>query len=189
MEEAAHKVEKVVKSLLDFARQPEKEKSSVSIKEVINTALSLASHRMKQTNIRFEPEESDVDFIVEGNKNQLEQVFLNLFLNSIDAIEEKKIKNISIVGEILIRLIRSPMNNNLYIEITDNGIGIPETNLNKIIDPFFTTKEVGKGTGLGLSVSVNIIKDHGGDIDIKSTPGTGTTVLIQVPLINHPKID
>jgi two-component system, NtrC family, sensor kinase len=189
MEEAAHKVEKVVKSLLDFARQPEKEKSSVSIKEVINTALSLASHRMKQTNIRFEPEESDVDFIVDGNKNQLEQVFLNLFLNSIDAIEEKKIKNISIVGEILIRLIRSPMNNNLYIEITDNGIGIPETNLNKIIDPFFTTKEVGKGTGLGLSVSVNIIKDHGGDIDIKSTPGTGTTVLIQVPLINHPKID
>jgi len=72
----------------------------------------------------------------------------------------------------------------VLIAVTDNGVGIPEENITRIFEPFFTTKEIGKGTGLGLAVCYGILTEHGGSLDVQSTPGTGTTFTISLPVIN-----
>jgi two-component system NtrC family sensor kinase len=96
---------------------------------------------------------------------------INLLVNASQAIEEK--------GEITIKTY--VQDEYLVVDITDNGKGIPEDNLKKIFDPFFTTKPVGQGTGLGLSVSYEIIKKHGGDIQVKSIVGKGSTFSVRLP--------
>jgi two-component system, NtrC family, sensor kinase len=104
---------------------------------------------------------------------QLQQVFLNIINNGIDAIGKE--------GQISINT-RTTKNNEISIEISDNGPGIPKDVLQKIFDPFFTTKEVGKGTGLGLSISYSIIEKLGGRIMVASEAGQGTTFTIYLPV-------
>lgn len=108
----------------------------------------------------------------------MEQVFLNLLINAADAMNER--------GTITIasRLIREgePLKEQIELEFTDTGPGIPEEYLSKIFEPFFTTKPPGKGTGLGLSVSYGIIKRHGGTIFVKSSPGKGASFFIRLPV-------
>ena len=106
---------------------------------------------------------------VKCNISQLNQVFMNIFLNSSQAMEE---------GDIWIRTWCE--NNNAFVEIKDNGKGIPDNLLNKIFDPFFTTKD--NGTGLGLSLCYRIIKDHKGSIKVDSKIGEGTKILINIPM-------
>jgi len=102
----------------------------------------------------------------------MNQVFMNLFSNSIQAIE----------GEGVIRIQTRVKDQVVQIDIEDSGCGIPEMNLPKIFDPFFTTKPPGQGTGLGLSLSYRIIEAHGGGIAVHSTVGKGTTVCLELPL-------
>ncbi len=183
MEEAAKKMEMVVKNLLDFARQPDFHKVDLDPKEALKNSLSLAKHRLEKESIDVKLNSCPHDILISGNKNQLEQVFLNLIINSIDAIAERKNQNSGFSGEINVSCgILENDYEKFQIKIEDNGIGISNENLNKIYDPFFTTKPPGKGTGLGLSVSMNIISDHDGELEIQSESGFGTIVNITLPV-------
>ena len=107
-----------------------------------------------------------------GSNNKLQQVFLNLFLNARDAMPSG--------GMVEIRT--AAHNGSVEVEIIDTGAGIPRENLNRIFDPFFTTKSSGRGTGLGLSVSYGIVKEHAGKVDVRSTPGKGTSFRLEFPV-------
>jgi signal transduction histidine kinase len=112
--------------------------------------------------------------LVECAPSQIDQVFLNLIVNAAQAMPEGKMGLIDI---------RTDCNNEqVWIEVQDNGPGIPPDVLKKIFDPFFTTKDPGTGTGLGLSVSTNIIQQHGGTLEVNSTVGVGTTFKITLPI-------
>jgi len=108
------------------------------------------------------------------DQSQVQQVFLNIINNAIDAIGKD--------GEITITTGTTRKNNEISVEISDNGPGMPKDVLQKIFDPFFTTKEVGKGTGLGLSISYSIIEKLGGRILVASEEGKGTTFTIYLPV-------
>ena len=109
-----------------------------------------------------------------GSSLQLEQVFINLFQNSIDSLDGRK------DGRITIAMCNEQ--DRQVIRFSDNGAGVPCENKNKIFEPFFTTKEMGKGTGLGLAISYGIISDHNGTIICESKAGHGTTFTISLPL-------
>ncbi|MBN2758427.1 MAG: ATP-binding protein [Bacteroidales bacterium] len=125
-----------------------------------------------QNKIQVNKEYCRENLSIIGNQGQLHQVFINLLVNSVQAIKDKG--NIKIKTEI--------ENNNIKVSIKDNGVGISEENLSKIFDPFFTTKEVGKGTGLGLSISNIIIEEHKSKIYFNSEINKGTEVIIIFPL-------
>ena len=108
---------------------------------------------------------------IECNPGQINQVFLNLLSNAAQAIE----------SEGMISIKTREDEDDMFISIMDDGSGIPADVLNKIFDPFYTTKDVGKGTGLGLSISYSIIKDHGGRIEVDSTPGEGSNFTVVLP--------
>jgi len=182
MEEAAVNIESVIKNLLNFARQPDYKKTEVNPRQALENAVSLAGHRLNKENITCTLQRFPENTVIEGNDNQLEQVFLNVILNGIDAIIEKKDDESSFVGKIVANADLLDNKSKILIEISDNGTGVPTEYLSKVLDPFFTTKPVGKGTGLGLSVSMNIIRDHGGDMEIISSPGNGTTIQIMLPV-------
>ncbi|RPH88990.1 MAG: GHKL domain-containing protein, partial [Desulfobacteraceae bacterium] len=110
---------------------------------------------------------------ITSDSSQLQQVFLNILNNAIDAIGKK--------GKVMIKTRSLPKNSELSVEITDNGPGIPKEKVDKIFDPFFTTKEVGKGTGLGLSIVFSILEKLGGRIMVASEEGKGTTFTIYLP--------
>src|SRR3990172_7192592 len=110
--------------------------------------------------------------LIRCNRYQLGQALMNIIMNALQAIKEKGV----------IKITTYQKENDIYIEISDNGIGIPEQNLSKIFEPFFTTKEVGKGTGLGLSFAYNIIKNHNGTIEVNSKINEGTTFTIKLPV-------
>jgi two-component system, NtrC family, sensor kinase len=119
--------------------------------------------------------------LIECYPGQLNQVFMNILSNAIDALEEA-IENSSIQPHIHI-LTQQINSETIAIYITDNGLGISETQLAKIFDPFFTTKPVGKGTGIGLSISYKIITEkHCGQLECLSTPGKGTKFIIKIPI-------
>ena len=109
-----------------------------------------------------------------GDFHQLQQVFLNILNNAVDAIQEK-----GGPGEIWIRT--EVVGNRLRVELTDNGPGVQ--NPHRIFDPFYTTKAVGKGTGLGLSICYGIVKEHGGEIQVRNSPPRGATFTITLPLL------
>jgi signal transduction histidine kinase len=110
---------------------------------------------------------------VRGSANKLQQVFLNLFLNARDAMP----------GGGLLEVRTGAHNGSVEIEVVDTGAGIPREHIHRIFDPFFTTKASGRGTGLGLSVSYGIIKEHSGKIDVRSTPGKGTSFHVEFPAV------
>ena len=112
---------------------------------------------------------------INGNAGELQQIFINLISNAIDAMEGQ--------GELLIRM--KEKDDFIHIEVTDRGKGIEKKNIKKIFDPFFTTKEVGKGTGLGLHVINQIVKKNHGDILLKSEVGKGTTFTIKLPVYQN----
>jgi two-component system, NtrC family, sensor kinase len=182
MEEATSKVEGVIRKLLDFARQPDTEKGKVNPQTVVDNALALALHSLDKNRIKYMVDNQALNTLLWANQNQLEQVLLNLIINGMDAITERMQSSSQLQGMITIRLVLTEDKKKLKIDVCDNGAGVPGENMNKIIDPFFTTKEVGKGTGLGLSVSLNIIKDHGGEMEIRSKVDQGTMVRLILPL-------
>jgi two-component system NtrC family sensor kinase len=115
--------------------------------------------------------------LVECIPSQINQVFMNLLVNAANAIAQR--------GTITLRSGRE--DDQVWISVTDTGIGIPAEQLSKIFDPFFTTKPIGQGTGLGLSVSYGIVNKHGGHIHVDSQPGQGTTMTISLPIKRVPE--
>jgi signal transduction histidine kinase len=190
MKVGADRIRQIVRSLLNFSRLDQAEMKAVDIHEGIESTLMILQHRLKA-----KPDYPAIEVIKDyGNlplaecyAGQLNQVFMNLLSNAIDAIEQAKEKSSEpYTGQITIRTSVSDQDGDrphLVIKIADNGLGIPEAVQSRIFDPFFTTKPVGKGTGLGLSISYQIVVDkHGGTLQCSSEPGQGTEFLIKIPV-------
>lgn len=173
--EGITKVKKIVQDLKDFSRVDSIESWEPSdIHQGIDSALNIAANEIKYS-AQVIKEYGKTDY-VECILSQLNQVFLNLIINAAHAFEKNKTGNIVIkTGQI---------DQIVFIEIKDNGCGIPPENLTKIFDPFFTTKPVGVGTGLGLSISYGIVKKHGGTITVNSKLQEGTCFRIELPVHN-----
>lgn len=171
MMNAIQKIERVVSGLLDFSRRDAFQFRPIQLNRTIESALSLLEYKLETNQIRVikNLDRNLKDFA--GDDQQIEQVIVNLVLNSIDAMPQG--------GELLISTALS--NSTGYIEIEDTGEGIAADNIDKIFDPFFTTKDPGRGTGLGLSVSYNIVKEHGGNISVESKERQGTRFVISLP--------
>lgn len=181
MEIGSNRIRDLVLSLRNFSRLDEAECKAVDIHQGIDSTLLILQHRLK-AKAHFPRIEIIRHYAqlpeIECYPSQLNQVFMNIFSNAIDALEEARIDSPSIT-------IRTSMSDGwVAVSIADNGVGIPEDIRSKMFNPFFTTKPVGKGTGLGLSISYQIITEkHGGKIDCYSTPKEGTEFLIQIPIL------
>lgn len=165
------RITQVTKDMMDFARVRPAAKSAVDINEIIKTSLRLASFDKSFQRLKQQKNLQENLPKVFADGDQLQQVFLNLFLNARDAMPDG--------GELLVKTLQN--NGEVQIEVADSGIGINEQEIKKIFDPFFTTKAAGKGTGLGLAVCYGIITAHGGKIEVSANPGNGTTFIIFLP--------
>lgn len=168
------RVREIVKGLLDFARQTPFKKEHFNINDILHQILKLIKNQKEIRKIVIEENYSKNIPDCYCDKNQLQQVFLNIILNAGEAIPNTG----------TITLTTSIKQDHIVITIKDTGCGIKKENLNKIFDPFYTTKPVNKGTGLGLSISYGIIQQHGGNIECGSEEGKGTTFNVFLPIKN-----
>ncbi|MDZ8186287.1 MAG: PAS domain S-box protein [Nostoc sp. ChiSLP02] len=186
MEMGTNRIREIVLGLRNFSRHDEAEKKQVDIHEGIDNTLLILHHRWKNNGIGLDisivKEYGDLP-LIDCYPGQLNQVFMNILTNAIDALEELKFKvETAEKPQILIRT-EIFDNSFVVIRIADNGAGIPEEVRMRLFDPFFTTKPVGKGTGLGLSISYQIVVEkHGGILKCISEPGQGTEFWIQIPI-------
>lgn len=174
----SERAQKIVRNLLDFARETEIESETFQVTEIIEEVLQLASNQIKLAKVKVKGEISENLAPVTGDRQQLAHVFLNLVLNALDAMPDG--------GTLSISVTNTPDRDFVAVGFTDTGVGIPEQSLNNVFDPFFTTKKKAKGTGLGLSVSLGIIKKHGGDIQVRSKVNEGTTFTVLLPVAKIP---
>ncbi len=159
------RIERTVTNLLDFSRQREIRPESTSINHNLRHVVELVGYQLRRANIEVVFELDEGEALVMADHFQMEQLFLNLVLNAIDAMPDG--------GTLSLKTrVRS---SDVIAEVTDTGTGIPEEIRDRIFDPFFTTRDVGEGTGLGLAVSDSIIAAHGGSIEIESKVSEGTT--------------
>ncbi len=163
----------IVSGLLSFARESPVEYVKTDLNEVLAAVTTLVRHKMELHNIALSLRLSPVPVIIHGDANQLQQCFLNLIFNAIEAI--------NVGGEIIVKSELDTSGNNSLIEIHDTGSGISEESMDHIFDPFFTTKQEGEGTGLGLSIVYGVIKNHGGSIKVESHEGKGSSFLLTFP--------
>lgn len=179
MSEALQKIEKVVEGMLNFSRKQELAFTPVPISQLISNTISLVKYQLEKSNIKINYKGFENDIVLNVSPNHLEQVFLNILLNSIDAINEQKGIDSSFVGAIKISLTENE--NAAIIQFTDNGVGVPPDKVAAIFDPFFTLKKIKQGTGLGLAVSYNIISSHNGHITGWNELSGGFTISISLP--------
>jgi signal transduction histidine kinase len=162
----------IVNNLLNFSRTGGTESAELDLNAVIDETLTLVQHPLKTAHVTVLKNYAEKLPPVLGSTTRLQQVFLNLLMNARDAMPTG--------GMIEVRT--GTQNGSVEIEVSDTGAGIPPENLHRIFDPFFTTKASGRGTGLGLSVSYGIIKEHAGKVDVRSTPGKGTSFRLEFPV-------
>ena len=162
----------IVKGLLDFARETPQVKTQVNINDLVRQTILLLGKRDAFQDIQLVEALTEPLPQVLGDKNQLQQVLINLSLNACEAMPN---------GGTLM-LATSCADGQIVIEVTDTGCGIKQEHLDKVLEPFFTTKPVGKGTGLGLSVSYGIVQQHGGTLEVESQEGKGTTFKVTLPV-------
>ncbi|HEX2984490.1 MAG TPA: [Fe-Fe] hydrogenase large subunit C-terminal domain-containing protein [Ignavibacteriales bacterium] len=171
----AKRCKNIVSDLLNFAKQRKLVPGKFDVSELIQETVKI---------IAINPMFSDVDIsinnhldecIIEGDRDQLKEVFINLLNNACDAMENSESKriDIDITGD----------NDNIFIDTKDTGCGIPKENLSKLFTPFFTTKKMGKGTGLGLAISYGIVKMHNGEITAKNDECGGAVFILKIPRV------
>jgi len=177
IEEHVERARKVTHNMLGFARRMEHRLDDVDMNHVLNQTIELLQNHAQINNIEIKKDFQQNLPIIASDQSQLQQVFLNLMNNAIDAIQKNGLIEVKTRKE----------GDQVVVGIKDNGPGIPDKHLTKIFDPFFTTKEVGKGTGLGLSVSYNIIEKLGGLITVKSKLSEGTLFSIKLPIVSPEK--
>lgn len=176
---AAMRCRDVVRGLLDFSRQTVPNKSLSDLNAVLSDALNLTQNQANLHGVRVAEElAADLPRLV-LDPGQIQEVAVNLVVNAVDAMPDG--------GDLCVRTRVVDEGGNRWVEfgVSDTGCGIPRENLKRVFDPFFTSKEVGKGTGLGLAISYGIVSEHGGQIDVSSEPGQGTTVTVRLPLISQ----
>jgi PAS domain S-box-containing protein len=172
----AQRTHRVVQNLLSFARQRKPEKQQVDVRKVLQETLALRDYDLRVNNIKLE-QQVDPDLpAVTADPHQLEQVFLNIINNAVDAMLEA-----GNGGSLKVRMYVK--DGDVFAEFQDSGPGIKEPG--KIFDPFYTTKDVGKGTGLGLSICYGIVKEHGGDITARNCADGGAIVEVRFPSSDH----
>lgn len=175
----ATRCKRIIKGLLDFARQTEPEKVWVDINKIIEKSLSLVENQASFQNIKIVKELAPVLPEIMVDANQIHQVFMNIILNAQEAMPEEGF--LTVASDLI--------DGDQWIEVKfiDTGCGISEENMDKLFDPFFTTKETDKGTGLGLAVSYGIMERHQGTIEVESKLGKGTTFIIKLPVTGKEK--
>lgn len=172
--DCAWRVSETTRNLLTFSRESPLVMKSLNVNEALETALELARMQAVDKEITFETRLGPDLPTIGGDRNKLEQCFVNILNNAVDSIPGE--------GRVTVESSSDPKaGNTIRIRISDTGSGISPENMGKIFNPFFTTKEVGKGTGLGLSIGYGIVKDHGGQLEASSVPGEGTTFTITLP--------
>ncbi len=172
--------QRIVKDLLDFAREGETKIKPLIIEEIVNDSIRLVANQVKLAKVRLETDFDENLPTVHGDEQMLKQVFINLILNAVDALPAK--------GNIAVAIHKNSQPGYLTVEVSDNGPGIPEHIQSRIFEPFFTTKSKGKGVGLGLSVSKGIIRKLGGYIIFNSHPERGTAFSVAMPITDYPSV-
>jgi len=171
---SARRCQKIVQSLLSFARRQAPERKVSSVNDLMEAVIEILAYEMRTSNIEVVKQFGPETLQALVDPHQIQQVFLNIVNNARQAMEAHQHS-----GRLVIRT--EAAHGWVRVTFQDNGPGITEANLKKIFDPFFTTKEAGKGTGLGLSLSYGIVQEHGGTIRAESKPGTGATFIIELP--------
>ena len=174
----SERAQKIVRNLLDFARKSEIESDAHQVPDIIEDTLRPATSQIKLAKVKITGKLASNLPAVYGDRRQLEQVFLNIVLNALDAMPTG--------GTLTISCGTTADRESACVEFADSGVGIPEQSIADIFTPFFTTKPDAKGTGLGLSVSLGIIRRHGGDIKVSSEVGKGTTFSVFLPVAKVP---
>ncbi|MGO9482039.1 MAG: sensor histidine kinase, partial [Candidatus Kryptoniota bacterium] len=168
------RVGRIVSDLLAFSRRSKPQSANNDLNNVIKNTLLILRHRLELGNIELSLRLSDTLPKLECDSSQMQQVIINLVMNGAEACQNK--------GHGTVMVTTLQQGNSVVIEISDTGDGIPQEVMSKIFDPFFTTKGEGKGIGLGLSVVYGIIDAHGGDIEVNSKVGEGTTFKVTLPI-------
>jgi two-component system NtrC family sensor kinase len=175
------RVGRIVSDLLAFSRRSKPQRAPDDLNRIVKTTLSLAQHKMKLSDVQVEARLRESLPPLHCDASQIQQVVLNLLLNAAEATQMKAERRVVVET--------ASTEGGVELAVSDNGEGIPPENLARIFDPFFTTKSEGKGVGLGLAVSYGIIQAHGGDIEVRSQPGEGTTFTVSLPVEQPPAKD
>lgn len=168
------RVGRIVSDLLAFSRRSKPQRAPADLNKIVRMTVSLAQHKMKLSNVQLETSLPESLPAVPCDPSQIQQVVLNLLLNAAEATQSKSERHVLVSTR--------SADGTVQLVVADNGEGILPGNLAKIFHPFFTTKSEGKGVGLGLAVSYGIVEAHGGEIEVKSTVGEGTTFTVSLPL-------
>ena len=183
METETRRISRIVSNLLAFSRHSKMEFGAVKLNQLIEKTLFLNANLLKLHSIKVE-ENLDPDLPdLTGSEDRLMQVFMNLISNAAEAIEAGRGDRV-----LSIRTKHVREKGCVSVSFADTGVGIPQENLSKLFEPFFSTKKKGKGVGLGLSVAYGIIQEHGGSIHVQSEEGRGTTFTIELPLKTNPTV-
>lgn len=169
----AQRTHRIVQNLLSFSRQHKPERVSVHLNQILEDTLALRDYDLRMGNIRVHLELDPALPAVAADPHQLQQVFLNMVNNAVDAILEH-----SRDGDLWVHTGNDP--ERIFVEFTDSGPGVQDPS--RVFDPFYTTKPVGKGTGLGLSICYGIITEHGGTIRVRNVPTRGASFRVELPL-------
>jgi len=167
----AERIANLIKQLLEFARPRKPNYTKVNVNNELHHVVELLKHQFEKSNIKLNLKFSEDIPSIYADCSQIHQVFLNIIVNAIQAINQNGVIEIETFAK----------DGYVNIKFRDNGVGILPEHIHKIFEPFFTTKEAGKGTGLGLAVSKRIIDEHNGKIEVESTPGKGTVFTVKFP--------
>ena len=173
-----NRMEKIINHLREFSRADEHVKTKINLNEPIENTLMITGQQLLNHNVVLKKDIAPNLPKIYGDINQLEQVFLNLVANAKDSMEES-----TRAKELTIRTFAERTADGTWVKatVTDSGTGIPDDIMEKIFNPFFSTKEADKGTGLGLAITYGIIEDHNGTVDVKTRVGVGTMFTISIP--------
>jgi signal transduction histidine kinase len=182
IKQASDRAVRVVRNLLDFARQEQYEFRPTDLNTSLERALDLVRHQYFLAQVKVNKDlQTDLPLAM-VSQDHVQGVWLNLLLNARDALTGQE-------GDPSARCVwvrtRQRENGTLEVTVRDNGVGIPSEKLTRVFEPFFTTKDPGKGTGLGLSTAYHVIKQHGGEILVDSEPGAGTTFTVLFPALKE----
>jgi two-component system, NtrC family, sensor kinase len=174
IKDEAYRVKGITRNLLDFSRPGANQHEAMDLREPLKAIMTILEFRVEKAGITLEFEYPDEDMIVLGDSNALRQLFLNITINALDASESGS----------KIQWTLEKTDDAMVAACRDQGSGIGRKQLDKVLEPFYTTKESGKGTGLGLSISHNIVEQHSGTLDVQSIENEGTTIILRFPIVD-----